>query len=171
VQINIPGASFFLPLNNDSALSISDSLSNYQTKYQKIVGGSDNLEIILENTKNNIFQKIPYILISKTGPKILKFFNFNNEIVEHVNISDYSKQYSNIIIIPMFASNNDNTTQLFKWHINSSKILETTTTLKPTTTTSKPITTTSTTLQKSKPNFGNSSPIIINFISPTKTMP
>ena len=184
IQINIPGSSFFLPINNDSTLSISDSLISYQTKYQKIVGGSDNLEVTLENTKNNIFQKVPYILIDKTGQKTLNFFEFNNATTKQLTISDYSKKYSNIIIIPMFANSNEDITQLFKWHINSYRSL-TTTTVKPivrttTTTSDDPnsnidnTSTTSTTLKNSsfnQPDFGNASPIIINIVNPVKTIP
>jgi len=113
IHINTPGASFFLPLNNDTTLSTSDSLISYQAKYQKIVGGSSFLEITLENTKNNIFQKIPYILITQNGEKILKFFEFNNEMIQRININDYSKQYSNVILIPMLVSNDTNN-QLIK---------------------------------------------------------
>ncbi|HRZ29726.1 MAG TPA: hypothetical protein P5052_03150 [Candidatus Paceibacterota bacterium] len=173
-----------MPINNDSTLSISDSLISYQTKYQKIVGGSDNLEVTLENTKNNIFQKVPYILIDKTGQKTLNFFEFNNATTKQLTISDYSKKYSNIIIIPMFANSNEDITQLFKWHINSYRSL-TTTTVKPivrttTTTSDDPnsnidnTSTTSTTLKNSsfnQPDFGNASPIIINIVNPVKTIP
>lgn len=171
VRINTPGASFFLPLNSNSTMSISDSLKSYQTKYQKIVGGSNNLEITLENTSDNIFQKIPYILITKDGKKILKFFEFNNETIKKVNISDYLNQYSNIIIITMFASNNSGATQLFKWHINSGDGLITTSTVKPivrTTTSTSKEENQETTTSTSKPDFGNSSPIVINVVSPVE---
>jgi len=102
-----------LPTGNDSVLSISDSLSNYQVKYQKILGGSDNLEIILENPKNNIFQKMPYVLIGHDNKKTLNFFEFNNQPTIKIKIPDYSQKYKNIVIIPMYASN-DGSTQLFK---------------------------------------------------------
>jgi len=178
IQITIPGTSFFLPINNDSVLSISDSLISYQTKYQKIVGGSDNLEIILENTKNNIFQKIPYILVAKDGTKNLNFFEFQNETIKQIKISNYSKLYQNIIIIPMFANNNLEATQLFKWHINSTKISSSANIVKPiiktTTTTNEdpnlPITTTTKPVENN-PDFGNASPIIINVINPIKIIP
>jgi hypothetical protein len=174
IQITVPGTSFFLPINNDSELSISDSLSNYQTKYQKIVGGSDNLGIVLENTKNNIFKKIPYILVDKENNKTINFFEFNNETVKQINIKNYSKQYSNIIIIPMFANSDNNSSQLFKWHIDSRKSSTTNTTIKPImlpTTTTKENTTTSKSTTTSKPDFGTSSPIIINVITQQKSSP
>jgi hypothetical protein len=95
-------------------LSISDSLNNYQTKYQKIVGGSDNLELTLENTKNNIYQKIPYILIDKNNQKTLSFFSFNTTTEQKVFIKNYSKSFANIIIIPMFADKTGETSQIFK---------------------------------------------------------
>jgi len=101
-------------MNNDSVLSINDSLTSYQTKYQKIVGGSDNLELTLENTQNNIYQKIPYILIDKNNQKTLSFFSFNTTTEQKVIFKNYSKSYANIIIIPMFASNAENASQIFK---------------------------------------------------------
>lgn len=183
IQITIPGTSFFLPINNDSVLSISDSLISYQTKYQKIVGGSDNLEIILENTKNNIFQKIPYILVAKDGTKNLNFFEFQNETIKQINIGNYSQQYQNVIIIPMFANSNLEATQLFKWHINSTKLSNSANIVKPiikiTTATSEDpnlqttttTTTTTTNRVENNPNFGNASPIIINVINPVKIIP
>jgi hypothetical protein len=169
MNINIAGTSFYLPLQNNSVLSISDSLSNYQTKYQKIVGGSDNLEIIIENLDNNIFKKLPYILIDKEGNKTLNFFDFKNQLVQKKYISNYSQKYVNIIIIPMFASNNDSKTQLFKWHINSTQRSGEVPT-KPvirTTATSKEESTTTTT----QPENTNTTPIIINIISPEKIKP
>lgn len=170
IHINIPGTSFYLPLQNNSVLSISDSLSNYQTKYQKIVGGSDNLEIIIENSDNNIFKKLPYILIDKEGNKTLNFFDFKSQLVQKAYISNYSQKYVNIIIIPMFASSNDVKTQLFKWHINSTQRSGDIPT-KPvvrTTATSKEESTTTTTTQ---PDNTNTTPIIINIISPEKIKP
>lgn len=185
IQITIPGTSFFLPVNNDSVLSISDSLTSYQTKYQKIVGGSDNLEIILENTKNNIFQKIPYILVAKDGTKNLNFFEFQNETIKQIKISNYSKQYQNVIIIPMFANGSLDATQLFKWHINSTKnstnanivkpIVKTTTTTNensnPNTNDQPTTTTIPNGLANNDPDFGNASPIIVNVINPVKIIP
>lgn len=171
---SIPGTSFFLPTGNDSVLSISDSLSNYQVKYQKILGGSDNLEIILENPKNNIFQKMPYVLIGHDNKKTLNFFEFNNQPTIKIKIPGYSQKYKNIVIIPMYASN-EGSPQLFKWHINSNKNSTTNTTIKPivrtTTTTSiteeKANSSTTTTQLK----ISDSSPIIINIVSPEKTKP
>jgi hypothetical protein len=173
IQINIPGTSFYLPINNDSVLSISDSLANYQTKYQKIVGGADNLELSLENTKNNIYQKIPYILIDKNNQKTLSFFSFNTTTEQRVIIRNYSKSYSNIIIIPMFASIEDSS-QIFKWNINSTRNIIVVPGTKPTTTkptTSKPTTTTlpnNKTTTTTNPEFGTATPIIININAPER---
>ncbi len=170
IQVNVPGTSFYLPLNNDSVLSISDSLSSYQTKYQKIVGGSDNLEISLENTKNNIYQKIPYILIDKNNQKTLSFFSFDTTTEQRVVIKNYSKSYSNIIIIPMFADKTGSNSQIFKWNINSTKSFHVIPGTKPTTT--KPVTTTkpgsTTTTTTTNPQFGTATPIVININTPSK---
>ena len=164
IQINIPGTSFFLPINNDSVLSISDLLGNYQSKYQKIIGGSDNLQINLENTKNNTFQKIPYILIDRNNQKTLGFFEFKNETIKQINIPNYSQTYSNIIIIPMFASNDNINSQIFKWNINSTKLSSSV--IKPVfhTTTTKNEKISTTAPSNSKPESNNSTPIIINII-------
>ncbi len=169
IQINIPGTSFYLPINNDSVLSISDSLTNYQTKYQKIVGGSDNLELTLENTKNNIYQKIPYILVDKNNQKSLSFFSFNTTTEQRIVIKNYSKSYANIIIIPMFADKAGNNSQIFKWNINSTKSFHVIPGTKPTTT--KSVATTksrSVTTTTTNPQFGTATPIVININAPTK---
>lgn len=128
ININIPGNSFYLPINSDSVLSISDVSSNYQAKYQKILGGSDTLEFTFENPKNNKYRTIAYILTYADGRKKLDFFNYNGNPESKIIIKDYRKNYSNILVVPIFSGNQNDSNQIFKWHINSIKDRTTTTT-------------------------------------------
>ncbi len=119
LNINIPGNSFYLPVNSNSVLSISDVSLAYQAKYQKIIGGGDTIELTFENPTNNKYRQIPYVLTYHDGRKKLDFLSFNGNKDAKIIIKDYKQTYQNITLLPIFSNNQNGSSQLFKWHINS----------------------------------------------------
>ena len=119
IKIGIPGSTFFLPVNSDSVLSISDVSLQYQAKYQRIIGGSDTLEITFENPKTNQYRKVPILFKTIDGVKKLDFFTFNGNQEAKIVIKDYKKNYTDMMIVPLFSNGQSGSSQLFKWNINS----------------------------------------------------
>lgn len=119
VKIGIPGSTFFLPVNSDSVLSISDVSLRYQAKYQRIIGGSDTLEITFENPKTNQYRKVPILFKTIDGTKKLDFFIFNGNQESKIVIKDYKKNYTDMMIVPVFSNGQNDSSQLFKWNVNS----------------------------------------------------
>jgi len=103
-----------LPVNSDSVLSISDVSLRYQAKYQRIIGGSDTLEITFENPKTNQYRKVPILFKTIDGTKKLDFFIFNGNQESKIVIKDYKKNYTDMMIVPVFSNGQNDSSQLFK---------------------------------------------------------
>jgi len=114
-------ANFYLPVNNNSALAISDTLVPYMAKYQKISGGDVNLNFDFENTPDNLTQKIPYLLVNKNGDKQLYFFEFQKNKSQKIVIPDFNKEITTLIFIPYLIRNDDNygIRSIFKWSVQT----------------------------------------------------
>jgi len=104
-------------MNGNSALAISDTFVPYMAKYQKISGGSADLNFDFENASDNIVKRIPYVIVNKDGTKKLFFFEFQNNKSQKIIIPDFNKEAVNLIIIPYNIRNDNNFSvrSIFKW--------------------------------------------------------
>ncbi len=120
-KLSIIPSNFYLPTNSDSALAISDTFVPYMAKYQKISGGSSNLNFDFENSSDNLTQKIPYILVNKNGSKQLYFFEFQKTKSQKIVIPDFNKDITTLIIVPYLIRNDDNYNirSIFKWSVQA----------------------------------------------------
>jgi len=99
-NITIIPISFYLPMNSNSTLAISDTLVPYMAKYQKISGGIGDLNFNFENPTDNLIKKIPYIVTYKDGSKKLFFLDFQKSSSQTVVIPNFSKDALSFIVIP-----------------------------------------------------------------------
>ena len=116
-NITIIPISFYLPMNSNSTLAISDTLIPYMAKYQKISGGIGDLNFNFENPTDNLIKKIPYIVTYKDGSKKLFFLDFQKSSSQTVVIPNFSKDALSFIVIPyLVRSDQDYTNRsIFKW--------------------------------------------------------
>ncbi|HRV32615.1 MAG TPA: hypothetical protein P5241_03770, partial [Candidatus Paceibacterota bacterium] len=115
-NISIAPSSFYLPMNGNSSLAISDTLIPYMAKYQKISGGSGNLNFSFENPPDNLIKTIPYIIIYKNGLKQLFFLDFQKSNSQIIVVPDFNKEVIGLVIIPQLSRQDKNysTRSIFK---------------------------------------------------------
>lgn len=120
-KLSIMPASFYLPMNSNSALAISDTFVPYMVKYQKISGGSAYLNLDFENTPDNLNKRIPYIIINKDGSKRLFFLEFQNNKSQKIVIPDFNKEAIGLVLIPYLIRDDRNFSNrsIFKWSVQA----------------------------------------------------
>ena len=111
-------------MNGNSSLAISDTLIPYMAKYQKISGGSGNLNFSFENPPDNLIKTIPYIIIYKNGLKQLFFLDFQKSNSQIIVVPDFNKEVIGLVIIPQLVRQDKNYSirSVFKWQAETTSI-------------------------------------------------
>ncbi len=110
---------YYLPIQNKSSLSVTDSIKNWEAKWQKIMGGSGMIKLKFTIPEQTPIDKIPYIIESVEGKKTIGFFDFSATNIQEVYIEGMGAKNKAVYFIPFIASlgNEENKTYYYSWEV------------------------------------------------------
>ena len=97
----------FLPLSGESTLYAGQVLNNYSAHWQRYVGGRGELKVSFSNP-SGVVSKLPYIVKNISGKNDVRFIDISGQEVELI-ISNFGKDVSSVIFIPVAINENTNT--------------------------------------------------------------
>ncbi len=116
---------YYLPPQAQSSLSVTDSLSAWTGKWQKIIGGSGSLKLKFSLPQTSPDFKIAYLVEDIEGKKTVNFLNFANTKTQEVYLQDMGTKNVAVYFIPVLgAANEENQNYYYSWeaaNITSSK--------------------------------------------------
>ncbi len=95
--------SYYLPIQENSLLSVTDSIYRFQGKWQKINGGSGTVRLKFNVFENTPIYKVPYIVESINGLKTLGFIDLSKSNISEVYINSMNSQNKAIYFIPFLG--------------------------------------------------------------------
>jgi hypothetical protein len=101
---SIKAYSYYLPLQEKSSLSVTDSLKALTGKWQKLNGGLGTVKLKFTIPEQTPISKIPYIIESIDGKKTLNFVDFNNTNIQEIYVTDIGTKNIAIYFIPYLPS-------------------------------------------------------------------
>lgn len=102
-DLRISPTLIFLPLAGSSSLSETNVTKNWAGNWQKIIGGSGDLELDFSSLAGLNFQ-VPYILYDKNNNYSVKSFQLDNNGKGEISIPNFGTNYKSLIIIPSLQS-------------------------------------------------------------------
>ena len=96
--------SYYLPMQVNSTLSVTDSISAWTGKWQKIIGGSGTIKLKFTIPEKTPISKIPYIVEDNQGKRTLGFFDFSVTNIQEVYINDMGSKNVAVYFIPYLGS-------------------------------------------------------------------
>lgn len=96
--------SYYLPMQEKSLLSVTDSLYQFQGKWQKINGGSGTVRFKFNIPQATPINKIPYIIEDINGKKILGFFDFSRSNISEIYIDGMGSKNKAFYFIPFLGT-------------------------------------------------------------------
>ncbi len=102
-NLKLSPALIFLPLTGNSSLSSTNITKNWSGNWQKIIGGSGNLQLEFSSLAGLRFQ-LPYIIYDKNNSYVVKFLKLDKNGKGIIDIKDFGTKYSSLIILPSLQS-------------------------------------------------------------------
>lgn len=99
-NFSIIAYSYYLPMQEKSLLSVTDSISRFQGKWQKINGGLGTVKFKFSLPEDTPISKIPYIIEDISGKKTLGFFDFSKSNISEVYLEGMGSKNKAIYFIP-----------------------------------------------------------------------
>lgn len=96
--------SYYLPMQVNSTLSVTDSISAWTGKWQKITGGSGAVKLKFTIPENTPISKIPYIIEDNQGKKTLGFLDFTATNIQEIYVNDMGSKNTAVYFIPFIGS-------------------------------------------------------------------
>jgi len=96
--------SYYLPTQVESTLSVTDSISAWTGKWQKITGGSGSVKLKFTIPENTPISKIPYIIEDNQGKKTLGFLDFTGTNIQEIYVNDMGSKNTAVYFIPFIGS-------------------------------------------------------------------
>jgi len=96
--------SYYLPMQQKSLLSVTDSINALTAKWQKISGGLGTVELKFTLPEDTPIKKIPYLVEDKTGKKTLGFFDFSLSNIGKLYVPKMGTENKSIYLIPYLGS-------------------------------------------------------------------
>lgn len=89
----------FLPLSGDSSLSVTNITKNWSGNWQKIIGGSGDLELDFSSLTGLNF-KVPYVVHDKDNNYSVNFLNLDENQKGQIDIENFGINQKSLIVIP-----------------------------------------------------------------------
>jgi len=96
--------SYYLPMQANSTLSVTDSISAWTGKWQKITGGSGTIKLKFTIPEKTPISKIPYIIEDNQGKKTLGFLDFTVTNIQEIYVNDMGDKNVAVYFIPYLGS-------------------------------------------------------------------
>jgi len=93
-----------LPTQAKSTLSVTDSISAWTGKWQKITGGSGSVKLKFTIPEDTPISKIPYIIENNQGKKTLGFLDFTGTNIQEIYVNDMGSENVAVYFIPFIGS-------------------------------------------------------------------
>ncbi|MFA5722298.1 MAG: peptidoglycan-binding protein [Candidatus Paceibacterota bacterium] len=111
---------YYLPTQNKSTLSVTDSIMAWSAKWQKITGGSGMVKLKFTIPENTPIKKIPYIIEDINGNKRVGLIDFSRVNIQEVYIEEMGSKNKAIYFIPFVGScNEEDKTYYYSWEAAS----------------------------------------------------
>ncbi len=91
-------------MQEKSTLSVTDSISAWTGKWQKITGGSGTIKLKFTIPEHTPISKIPYIVEDNQGKKTLGFFDFTATNIQEIYVNDMGGENVAVYFIPFIGS-------------------------------------------------------------------
>ncbi|MFH1713929.1 MAG: peptidoglycan-binding domain-containing protein [Patescibacteria group bacterium] len=95
----------FLPLTGESRLSLSETTKKWSGNWYKFIGGWGNLKIEFVGSSGVNFE-VPYVSQDLAGNQSLGFFQLDDYQKGEVYISDFGRNITSVVIIPLIQDDN-----------------------------------------------------------------
>jgi len=96
--------SYYLPMQVKSTLSVTDSISAWTGKWQKITGGSGAVKLKFTIPEDTPISKIPYIIENNQGKKTLGFLDFTGTNIQEIYVNGMGSENVAVYFIPFIGS-------------------------------------------------------------------
>ena len=96
--------SYYLPIQSKSSLSVTDSISTWTGKWQKITGGQGTIKLKFSIPEQTPISKIPYIIEDNQGKKTLGFLDFSATNIQEIYVNDMGSKNAAVYFIPFIGS-------------------------------------------------------------------
>ena len=96
--------SYYLPMQAKSTLSVTDSISAWTGKWQKITGGSGAVKLKFAIPEDTPISKIPYIIENNQGKKTLGFLDFTGTNIQEIYVNGMGSENVAVYFIPFIGS-------------------------------------------------------------------
>ena len=92
--------SYYLPMQEKSLVSVTDSIIPFTGKWQKINGGKGTIKIKFNIPQETSITKIPYIIEDVNSKKTLGFFDFSLSNIGELYVKEMGTKNKSIYFIP-----------------------------------------------------------------------
>jgi len=96
--------SYYLPFQSKSSLGVTDSISAWTGKWQKITGGQGTIKLKFSVPEQTPIAKIPYLIEDNQGKKTLGFLDFTSTNIQEVYVNDLGSKNVALYFIPYLGS-------------------------------------------------------------------
>jgi peptidoglycan hydrolase-like protein with peptidoglycan-binding domain len=108
--------SYYLPSTGDVYMTASNNLKPWEIKYQKIVGGHDNLQLSFEKPGTTGINRLNYIIVKADQSKEIKAVDLTGQRQGTLNIPDFGKSNMYVILLPYLDNGSTiNNDYVFVW--------------------------------------------------------
>jgi peptidoglycan hydrolase-like protein with peptidoglycan-binding domain len=108
--------SYYLPSGGDVYMTANNNLKPWEIKYQKIVGGHDNLQLSFEKPSATGINKLTYILVKSDLSKEIKTVDLTGLKQGSLSISDFGNTNAYVILLPYLENgSSDGNDYSFVW--------------------------------------------------------
>lgn len=98
---------YYLPTQGASSLSVTDSIKDWNAKWQKIAGGSGIIKLKFTIPENTPIEKMPYIIEDINNKKTVGFLDFSSVNIQEVYVKDMGSKNKAIYFIPFVGSKSE----------------------------------------------------------------
>ena len=109
---------YYLPTTGRASLSVTDSLTPWSAKWQKIVGGKDIIKMKWTIPESTSISKIPYIIVKDDGQNKVGFFDFEGSNMDEIFVPDFGDKNISLITIPFLTSTRSDKLYYFSWDVS-----------------------------------------------------
>lgn len=113
-------STYYLPGQTKSSLSVTDSIRAWEAKWQKISGGSGIIKLKFIIPEDTPIYKIPYIIESASGRKMLGFLDFSASNVQELYVEDMGTENKFVYFIPLIGSSGEqDKVYYYSWEVEN----------------------------------------------------
>jgi len=95
---------YYLPAQNESFLSVTDSINTWTGKWQKLTGGTGTIKLKFTIPEETPITKIPYMIENVSGKKTVQYLDFSSTNIQEVYINDMGSKNMAVYFIPFIGS-------------------------------------------------------------------